>query len=113
MVERSGPRIFFALAGLVCAGLAVSTALQAAERWLLMSRHGECAPIQVLERKVPALGEVSDPEAFVRSMRQRGYEATLNRFSVPRGKAYEIKVPEKGLFLIFVTSEMCDGRDRR
>jgi len=99
--------------GLACLGLMTPAITQAAERWLLMSRHGDCAEIAVLKRKVPDLGEVSDPDAFASLMRQKGYEVTSTRVSVPRGKAEEIKVPQKELFLIFVTPELCNGQETR
>jgi len=102
-----------ALVGLACLVLMTPPLTQASERWLLMSRHGDCAEIGVLKRKVPDLGEVSDPDAFASLMRQKGYEVTSTRVSVPRGKAEEIKVPQKELFLIFVTPELCSGQETR
>ena len=102
-----------ALTGLGCFSLMMPTTVQATERWLLMSRHGECADLGVLKRKVPDLGEVRDPGAFVSFMRQKGYEVTVTRVSVPIGKAQEVKVPQKELFLTFVTSEMCSGHEKR
>jgi len=102
-----------ALAGLGCISLIALPTAQAAERWLLMSRHGECAEVGVLKRKVPDLGDVRDPDAFVRFMREKGYEVTVTRVSVPGGKAQEVKVPQKELFLTFVTPEMCSGHEAR
>jgi hypothetical protein len=102
-----------ALAGLGRFSLMTLPTAEAAERWLLMSRHGECVEVGVLKRKVPDLGEVRDPGAFVSFMRQKGYEVTVTRVSVPRGKAQEVKVPQKELFLTFVTSEMCSGPGTR
>ena len=77
------------------------------QQWLLMSRHGECVEIGSLKRKIPDLGEINDPYSFIRLMRQSGHEVISNEFSGTKGKAVEVKVPEKGLFLIFVTPEMC------
>ena len=57
----------------------IALPVQAAEQWFLMSRHGECAEIESLKRQIP----------------------------VPKGMAYEVTVPEKELFLVFATSEMC------
>jgi len=107
------PRAFAALTGLVCLGVITPLTTQAAERWYLMSRHGGCADVGVLKRKIPDLGEVSDPDAFASFMRQKGYEVTSTRVSVPRGKAEEIKVPQKELFLMFVTPELCSGQEAR
>jgi len=89
----------------------VSTArsTQATDRWFLMSRHGECADVSTLKRKVPDLGAINAPDAFAMFMRQKGYTVTSAPVSVPKGKAQEVKVPDRDLFLMFVTSDMCDG----
>lgn len=79
----------------------------AASDWLLMARHGECAEIGSLKRKVPDLGDVRDPSAFIKFMRDKGYQVTVNEVSTPKGKAVEVKVPERELFLMFVTPEVC------
>ncbi|MCG6877233.1 MAG: hypothetical protein LJE97_19250 [Betaproteobacteria bacterium] len=102
-----------ALAGLTCLTLMAPGATLAAERWFLMSRHGDCVEIGVLKRKVPDLGEVSSPDGFASFMRQKGYEVTSTQVPVRRGKAQEVKVPQKELSLIFVTSEMCSGHETR
>jgi hypothetical protein len=101
------------LAGLACLSLMTPLTAHAAERWFLMSRHGDCAEVGALKRKVPDLGEVSDPDSFVSFLRQKGYEVTSTPISVPKGKAQEVKVPQKELFLLFVTSEMCSGHETR
>jgi len=101
------------LASLACLWLTTPPTAGAAEQWFLMSRHGDCAEVGVLKRKVPDLGEISDPEAFASFMRQKGYEVTSSRLSVPKGKAQEVKVPQKDLFLIFVTAELCRGAEVR
>ena len=72
-----------------------------------MARHGECAEVGTLKRKVLDLGEVTDPDAFAALMRRKGYEVTSTRVPVPNGKAQEVKVPREELFLLFVTSELC------
>lgn len=106
-------RISAVLASLACLGLTAPPTAEAAERWFLTSKHGDCAEVRVLKRKIPDLGEISDPDAFVSFMRQKGYEVTSSRLSVPNGKAREVKVPQKDLFLIFVTAELCRGAEAR
>ena len=86
---------------------------EAAERWFLMSRHGDCVEVGALKRKVPDLGDIGDPEAFAGLMRRKGYEVTSTRIPVPRGKAREVKVPQRELSLIFVTAEVCRGAATR
>jgi hypothetical protein len=82
----------------------------AAERWMLMERHGGCHDIGVLKRKVPELGDIRDPDAFVALMRKQGHEATTAPVPVPKGQAREVRVPAKELALLFVTTEMCSGK---
>jgi len=81
-------------------------------QWFLMSRHGECAEIQSLKRKVPDLGDVRDPSAFIKLMRDKGYQVMPNEVSTPNGKVVEVKVPEQELSLMFVTSEVCQPSGR-
>jgi hypothetical protein len=104
------------------AGIFLSTALlgfvmlavaSAETQWLLMSRDGECVEIGSLKRKIPDLGDISDPYSFVKLMRQKGYEVSSNEISGANGKAVEVKVPERGLFLVFVVPEMCQQSGAR
>ncbi len=79
------------------------------DQWLLMARHGECAPIESLKRKVPDLANVSDPYSFVKLMRQNGHAATAAEVPETGGRAVEVKVPERGLSLIFARRQLCRG----
>ena len=88
-----------------------SFALESSE-WRLMARHGECAEITTLERKVPDLGEIRDPSTFVKFMREKGYRVTVNEISTPIGRAVEVSVPERELSLMFVTPEVCQAGNR-
>lgn len=72
-----------------------------------MARHGECAEIFSLQRKIPDLGEVATPDAFLGMMRSRGYIAKQRPLALPQGSAVEVDVAELSLSLIFVTSELC------
>lgn len=101
------------LTTLACLGLLAPPMVQATERYFLMSRHGDCAEVGTLKRKIPDLGDINDPHAFAMFMRQKGYEVTSIATPVPKGKAHEVKVPGKDLFLLFVTLEMCRGSGAR
>ncbi len=79
----------------------------AAEPWFLMSRHGECARIEALARKIPDLGAIADPRSFVDTMRGKGYAATVVEHALPKGSAFEVRVPDKELSLLFVTADAC------
>ena len=94
---------------LACLGLMTWPTVHATERWYLMSRHGDCVEVGTLKRRVPELGAINDPQSFTVFMRQKGYKVTSSPTAVPDGKAYEVSVPERELFLLFVTSEVCRG----
>ena len=77
------------------------------QQWFLMARHGECMEVEGLKRKVPDLADIKDPYSFIKFMRQKGHTVTFSEMTEVKGKAVEVKVPEKDLFLIFVTAELC------
>jgi hypothetical protein len=89
-------------------GLVAPPVAVAASQWMLMSRHGECVEIETLRRRIPDLGAVGDPYSFIKLMRQRGHQVSSNEVPQGRGKAVEVKVPEKELSLIFVAPELCE-----
>jgi len=76
-------------------------------RWMLMARHGECAEIASLKRRIPDLGDVADPLSFVDRMRRSGYQVSSHDIAVAGGQAVEVKVPEKDLSLVFVAAGLC------
>jgi hypothetical protein len=99
------------VARFVLAGVALQVAHSAlgADKWVLMGRHGECVPIRSLERKFADLGNVADPESFIRFVRARGLAVSSKAMPVQRGAAMEVHVPERGLALVFATSDLCSG----
>ncbi len=90
-----------------------ATPLRAAEPWFLMSRHGECARIESLVRRIPDLGAVADPQSFVETMRGKGHAATIVEHALPKGAAFEVRVPDKELSLLFVTADVCASSSTR
>ena len=96
-----GSALFAVLAG------AALPAAAASERWMLMARHGECHEIASLKRKVPDLGEIADPAAFADKMRRAGHQVSTSDLALPGGKAVEVRVPDKGLSLIFIPAGLC------
>ena len=94
-------KFFLFLALLAC------TPLQASEQWFLMARHGECAKVESLKRKVPDLGAVTDPQSFAALMRKNGYATAITQQAVSKGAAFEVIVPAKELSLVFVTADLC------
>ena len=95
------------LAGLAGAAL---PAAAAGERWMLMARHGECHEIASLKRRVPDLGEIAEPAAFVEKMRRAGHQVSTSELALPGGKAVEVRVPDKGLSLIFIPAGLCANK---
>ncbi len=79
------------------------------EKWFLMSRHGECAEIATLKRKVSDFPEIEDPFSFTRLMRARGHTVIERPLELPGHGAIQIDVAELSLHLIFVTSPLCKG----
>jgi hypothetical protein len=87
----------------------IATAAAAVEpRWMLMSRHGECAEVATLKRRIPDLGGIADPAAFADRMRRDGHRVSSRELALPGGgRAVEVKVPEKELGLLFVPDVLC------
>ena len=87
--------------------LLAGTPLHASEQWFLMARHGECARIESLKRKVPDLGAITDPQSFAALMRKNGYATTITQQTLSKGAAFEVIVPAQELSLMFVTADLC------
>ncbi len=79
------------------------------EKWFLMSRHGECAQIATLQRKVSDLPAIEDPVSFSRYMRARGYTVIEQDLELPGVGAIQIEVVELSLNPIFVTEPVCNN----
>ena len=77
------------------------------QQWFLMARHGECIEVEELKRKVPDLADIKDPYSFITFMRQKGHTVTSSEMTEVKGTAIEVNVPEKDLFLVFVTAKLC------
>ena len=80
------------------------------ENWFLMARHGECAKIESLQRKIPDLGKIKNPDDFLKLMEKQDHAVTVNKMQETGGNAIEISVPDKGLYLIFVKEILCGGK---
>lgn len=105
---RLSKKLFIAVLGAALLNGFVPVAVSG-QQWFLMARHGECVEIDKIKRKVPDLGAISDPYTFVKLMQQKGYTVSSAEISETKGKAIEVKVPEKELFLVFVTPELCQN----
>lgn len=90
---------------------ALSSALIAqpvvAAEWLLLSRHGECAPLDALEHKLssaPSLNTPDDLEAYLKS---RHMEYSRKVHSVESAEFHEFQVPSERLSVILVPRQRC------
>ncbi len=83
------------------------------ETWFLMSRHGDCAEIKTLQRKIPKIGSINNPETFLKLMKKKGFKAEVDPLKGSGGNAISISVPEKGLHLIFVKQNLCKKMIRK
>jgi len=110
-MEHMRQRLAAILATILLGG--ISSVAASGPRWFLMARHGECVEIESLRRKVPDLADVHDPYAFAEFMRQKGHVVTTDDMPEAKGRAVEVTVPEKELFLVFVTSDICRNSQTR
>ena len=77
------------------------------EKWFLMARHDECAEIKSLQRKIPDIEGIEDPQSFSKFMKEKGNEVIINEPEELKGKAVEVNVPSEGLSLMFVVESIC------
>ena len=101
---------------LACVLLAVQLApgsALAADKWFLLARHGECFPVRSLERKFPDIGNIAEPEAFIKFVLAKGLKVSSKGVPVRAGSALEVLVPERELSLLFVTAELCSKFEAR
>lgn len=83
----------------------------AEERWVLVARHGECIPVDWLEKDDPELvGTVRTPYQYADIMRQRGYQVDLTVVRGSNGRLIEVRVPAKEYGLVFTLHEDCAAR---
>ena len=93
---------------LVTALWLVSTlALTSSAEWFLLGRHGECAPLSVLERRNPAWDQVKDPYEFIERMRIAGHGTEVQEHDTGKGMAVQVEVPALELSLMFVERSAC------
>ena len=99
--------IVFLLLLLVPTVLISAASANNSEKWFLMSRHGECAEIRSLQRKIPDIGNIKDPQSFIMFMEGKGHKVISNDPKELKGRALQVRIPEKGLSLMFVKGSMC------
>ena len=79
-------------------------------KWMLMSRHGECADISALKRKVPNLPEVSDVSSLIDFFNSEGHSVQSKELPGSEGRAYQVDIPDMSLNLVLVRESLCAQR---
>ena len=97
---------------LVPTALISSASANNLERWFLISRHGECAEITILQNKIPDLGNIKDPQAFIAFMEGKGHKVIVkdlysNERKEIQRMAFDVRIPSEGLSLLFVKGIIC------
>ena len=79
----------------------------AAQDWMLMGRHGECAPLSSLRRKLPEMLDVRSPDALAAYL--DGRRIAYRRRDQPLGATtvVEFQVPSAGLAIAVAPASVC------
>jgi hypothetical protein len=104
--------IVFILLLLVSTALTSTASSNNSEKWFLISRHGECVEIKSLQRKIPDIGNIEDPQSFIMFMERKGHKVIAKDLYASERKelhgiAFQVSIPEKELSLMFVKGSMC------
>lgn len=75
--------------------------------WLLAGREGECAPLSLLEKKGTEFRGIDSPELLAKKMRAAGHKVEIKEHNLASRPAVEVRVPERGLYVMFVKAELC------
>ena len=76
-------------------------------QWYLMARHGECAPIATLERKVSGVSALKHPDELVSHLRDQGLSVEVVSRDLQKGFV-QLNIPEKTLYLVLVQAHLCN-----
>jgi hypothetical protein len=86
-----------------------------AATWLLAGREGDCAPLSLLEKKGDEFRGIESPEQLAEKMRAAGHKVEVKEHNIASRPATEVRVPERGLYVMFVRAELCaktEGKDK-
>jgi len=93
-------------------GLAAITGAAASTEWVLMGRHGECAPLSSLARKGPEFRGLQTPYDPIDRMRAAGHKVEVKEHTTPAGPMVEITVAAKEIAVMVVTADLCKQMPR-
>jgi hypothetical protein len=81
-----------------------------AQEWSLLGRHGECAPISTLKRKLQDMPEIRTPDEFSVYLESKRLKFTRQVHQTGASAAVSFDVPDAGLAIVFVHRQQC-GKD--
>jgi hypothetical protein len=76
--------------------------------WLLAGRDGACAPLSLLEKKGAEFRGIEGPADLAKKMRAAGHKVDVKEHRLASRPAVEVRVPERGLYVMFVRANLCD-----
>lgn len=78
--------------------------------WQLLGRHGECAPIAALKRKLPDLPAISTPDELAAHLEAKRLKFTRSPLKGGPDGAVEFNVPDAGLAIVLVEARHCAAK---
>lgn len=78
-----------------------------AGEWLLLSRHGECAPLETLAHKLPSAQRLRTPDDLEAYLKTRHLKYSHKVHSVDSAELHEFRVPAEGLSVVLVPRPQC------
>ncbi len=76
--------------------------------WMLAGREGACAPLSVLAKRGSEFRDVESPEQLAKKMRAAGHKVEVKEHQLASRPAVEVRVPDRGLYIMFVQASLCD-----
>ena len=78
-----------------------------ADVWALAGREGGCAPLSILARKGPEFTDFQTPYELVDKLKAAKIKAEIKEYDVGAHKLIEVRVPDRGVAVMFVPTKTC------
>ena len=98
------------VAGLIAVGSFAVVSAAAPTEWVLMGRHGECAPLASLAGKGPEFGGLQTPYELIERMRTAGHKVDVKEHSTAKGPMVEVHVPAKEIAVLIAGADFCKAQ---
>jgi hypothetical protein len=80
------------------------------DKWFLLGREGQCAPLSLLTKKSPEFQGIESPAQLAEKMRAAGHKAQIKEYKATSRPSVEVRVPEKNIYLMFVKGDVCSSK---